>query len=143
LVQLLQVVERLHVPDRTGLGTHDHRVGGGAAPVEVDAAQVLAPRDSGGGEEDVVRGDQVGGGEHLVEFHSLPVGDLDLGFVSRPQPALDLTAHAGQGGRRQDRLRRPPDTQQTVDVGVVAGAGDRGGYVAVADQGDPGPRLSY
>ena len=65
--QLPQGVLAADRADRAGPGAHDERVGGRAARLVADAGHQLAVGDAGGGEEAVVRRDQVVGGEHPVE----------------------------------------------------------------------------
>src|SRR3954454_1693020 len=65
--ELLPAVGGLDLADGAGLGAHDQALGAGAVAPVADALQEVAATDAGGGEEDLFTGDQVVGGEDLVE----------------------------------------------------------------------------
>src|SRR5581483_1215208 len=125
--------------DGARLGAHDEGFGGGAAGVVVDALEELAVRDAGGGEEGVVGGAEIVGGEDLLEVVALVDGGLALLVVPGPQPALHLAAHALQGGGGDDAFGRAADAEEDVGARLRPRRGDGAGDVAVGDQPDAGP----
>ena len=109
-----------------------------AARLVADARHQLAVGDAGGGEEHVVRGDQVVGGEHPVEVVPGVERLAPLGVVLGRELAQDHAAEALERAGRDDALRGAADAEHQVDAGVRAGRHDRAGHVPVGDQVDPG-----
>ena len=81
---------------------------------------------------------QVLGGEHGLEVVPGRHSGLPLVVVAGPQPALDLAAHALEGGGRDHPLGRAADAVEDVDARVGPGGRDGTGHVAVGDQLDAG-----
>ena len=69
-------------------------------------------------------------------------GRVALLVVAGPQPALQLAAHALEGGRGDDALGRAADAEEDVGAGVGPGGRDGAGDVAVGDQADAGAGLA-
>ena len=84
--------------------------------------------------------DQVVGAEHPVEVVAGVEGGLALVVVAGPQAALELAAHALEGGGGDDALGRAADAEQDVGARVGPGGGDGAGHVAVGDEPDAGAR---
>ena len=81
---------------------------------------------------------QVVGGQHRVEVVARVDGGLALVVVAGPQPALQLAAHALEGGGGDDALGRAADAEQDVGAGLGPRGGDGAGHVAVGDEPDAG-----
>src|SRR3954452_10809923 len=92
--ELLPAVGGLDLADGAGLGAHDEALGGGAIAPVADALEEVAAADAGGGEEDLFTGDQVVGGEDLVEVVARVECSRPFIVVAGPEPAEDRTAHA-------------------------------------------------
>ena len=108
-----------------------------------DTLHELAIGDAGGAEEDVVAGDQIGGGQHPVEVMARIEGLAALGLVARPQPGLDHAAQAADRARRDDALRGAADPGEQVDTRAIARGHDGAGDVAVGDELDAGPGRAH
>src|ERR1700733_602706 len=90
LAELRAVVRRLDAAHGSGAGAHHQRFGGRAFAAVADALEDVAVGYPGGGEEDVLAGAEVVGGEDLVEV----VAGVDRGapllVVARPEPSQQL-----------------------------------------------------
>ena len=91
LTELGQIVTGFHVPDRSGLGPHDHRVSNGSVGGEIDTPQVVTAGHARCREEDVVGADEVIGADHLLE--------VEAGFPGRGGLARRRAATGGIGFR--------------------------------------------
>jgi hypothetical protein len=100
----------------------------------VDAPQQLAVGDAGGGEEAVVAGYQVVGAEHLFEVVAGVDRELAFLLVARPEPALQLAAHALERGGGDDAFGSAADAEEDVGPGVGPRGGDGARHVAVGDE---------
>src|SRR5207237_181621 len=108
----------------------------------VDALKQLAVGDSGGGEEGVVAGDEDVGGQHLFQVVALVDGGLPLLVVAGPEPTLDLTAHALEGGGGDDALGGAADAEEGVRALDHHGPGLElvaRSVMAINARGVPGP----
>ena len=83
------------------------------------ALQELAVGDAGGGEEDVVAGDEAVDVEDLVEVVAGVDRGLALVVVARPEPAEQLAAEALDRGGGDHALGRAADSPEQVDAGVA------------------------
>ena len=110
--------------------------------VVVHALEQLAVGDAGGGEEAVVARHEVVGAQHLVEVVAGVEGGVALVVVAGPEPALELAAHALEGGGGDDALGRAADAEEDVGARVGQGGGDGAGHVAVGDEADAGAGLA-
>jgi hypothetical protein len=102
----------------------------------VDAAHELAVSDAGGGEEAVVAAHEIVGGEDGVEVVTRLDGCGAFLVVAGPQPALQLSAHALEGGGGDHAFGRASDAEQDVGARVGPRGGDGTGHVAVGDEAD-------
>ena len=84
-----EAVLSLDGTDGTGGGTHDQRLGGHGVLAVANAAQQLAVGDTGCGEEAVIAGDQVVGGQHTVQIVAGFQCLFALCVIGRCQAALD------------------------------------------------------
>src|SRR5215210_1696772 len=134
----LQGVDGVHKSYHTGLRGHHDGVGPGAAPEVPHAAQGLAGRYTGGGEDDVVGPDQVVQRKLLLRVvETVLLQLLDLRALRRPHPGLHLAAQALDDGRRKYSLGRPADADDGVDLGPAHTDGDGRGKVALRTDLDP------
>ena len=86
--------------DSAGQAAHDQAVGAGAVAEVFHPIEQLAIRDAGGGEEDILRGDQVIHGEDFFEVVAHLAAAAQFVLVARIQLALYLAAHGAQGAGR-------------------------------------------
>src|SRR2546423_4599266 len=116
---------------------HHERVRAGGIGEVADAAEELAVRDPGRGDDHLLRR------EIVDREHTLDVVDpvrarvLDLGTPRRPELSLQLAAEAAQRSRREYRLARPADPDREVVVRAADRGGDRREHVTVLNQLDP------
>ena len=103
-------------------------------------AQQRPVGDPGGGEEHVVAGHQVVGGQLPVEVVAGVQDGGALGVVPGDQVAEHLTAQAAQGAGREHALGRTAGADQQVDPGARGDGHDRAGHVAVQQEPDPRSR---
>src|SRR4051794_28789524 len=82
LLELRQPVVSDDEADGAGLRPHYERLRRRAAVAEADAAQQFTGGDSGGGEEAIVTGHQIVGGQYLVEVVTSVDRSLALGVVA-------------------------------------------------------------
>src|SRR5689334_16305976 len=129
--ELAAVVARVDAAHGAGAGAHHQRFGGGAGPAVADALEDVAVGDTGGGEEDVLAGAEVVGGEDLVEVVAGVEGSRALLIVARPEAAEQLPAHRLQGGGGDHALGRAADPPEQVDRRAFADREQGGGDVAV------------
>src|SRR5829696_4312788 len=95
----LECVNGVHKSYHTGRGGHDHRVGPGPTPEELDTPEGLARRHAGGGEDHVV----VQGNFALRVVESVRDELLDLRALRRPPdppPASPRPASLRRSGSR-------------------------------------------
>src|SRR5438105_3488785 len=117
---------------------HDERARPGAVGEELDAAQEVAVRDAGRG-DDRLSGRQVVEREDAVHvLDPLLARPFDLAPGRRPELCLDLAAEAAQRGGRHDGLARAADPDREMVVRATDRGRDRGGDVAVLDELDAG-----
>src|SRR5574337_2165464 len=138
LVEFRQPVVRLDHPHGPGLRAHHDRLGGATTGVVAHPLEQITVGDPGGAEEDVLTGDQMHGGQHLVQVVAGIEGLLPLGVIFGRQLGLDLTTHAADRRRGDNALRGPADAGQHVGPRVGPARRDGAGYVAVGDQPNPG-----
>src|SRR5919204_2923894 len=130
-------VDPVHEPDPVAAGAHDEGMGPGTVGQEAHAAEQVAVRDAGRGD------DHLAGREVLDREHSLDVLHpalprlLDLAARGRPELGLELASETAQRGCREHRLARAPDPDREVVVRATDRGGDRRRHVAVLDQLDP------
>src|ERR1700742_3472885 len=109
LAQLVAVVRRLDAAHGARARAHHQRFGGRAFAAVADALEDVAVGHPGGGEEDVLAGAEVVGGEDLVEVVALVDRGAPLLVVTRPEPAEQLAAHRLQRRCREHALGRAAD----------------------------------
>src|SRR5438270_10359057 len=97
--------------DRSRLRPHHQRLSERPGVVVPDAAEQLSVGDTGRGEEAVVAANQVVGRQDGVEIVTGGQGRPTLVVVARPQAALELAAHALEGGSGDDSLGGAPDAE--------------------------------
>ena len=131
----------VELADGPGLRAHDQRLGVGAVAPEADTTQQFAVGDAGGGEEDVLAGDEVVEREDLVEVVAGVEGPLALVVVAGPEAALDGAAEGLEGAGGDDAFGRAADAEEDVGSRLGPGGGDGAGDVAVGNEPDPGAGL--
>src|SRR4051794_3314424 len=103
-VRAPDVVAAVDVAHRARARAHRQRLREHATRPVADAGQQLAAGHAGGGEEDVLAGDEVVGRQHAVEVVAGVQGRLALLLVARIQPAVDGAVEALQGAGGDDAL---------------------------------------
>src|SRR5262249_12794632 len=93
LAQLVAVVRHLNTTHNAKAKAHHQRFGGRAFAAVADALEDVAVDHPGGGEEDVLAGAEVVGGEDLVEVVAGVDRSAPLLVVARPEAAEQLAAH--------------------------------------------------
>src|SRR5699024_3085993 len=130
-------------PYRARLGAHHDRLRRGTTGAVVRAAQQIPVGDPRRAEEHVVPTDQIVGGQYAIDVVSRRDDLLPLGVVLGPELRLEFTAEALHRARRDDSLRSATDAEQHVHAGRAAGGGDGAGHIAIGDEPDTSPRLTY
>src|ERR1700721_1964793 len=93
VAKLRAVVRRLHATHGSRAGAHHQRFGGRTFAAVADALEDVAVGHPGGGEEDVLAGAEVVGGEDLVEVVAGVHRGAPLLVVAGPEPSQQLAAH--------------------------------------------------
>src|SRR5699024_6827694 len=124
-------------------GAHHDRLRRRATGAVVRAAQQIPVGDPRRAEEHVVATDQIVGGQYAIDIVSGRDDLLPFSVVLGPEFRLEFATEALHRTRCDDSLRSAPDTEQHVDTGRAAGSGDGARHIAVGDEPDPGPRLTY
>ncbi len=124
----------VHAAHGAGAGAHHQRLGGGTVAAVANALEDVAVGDAGGGEEDVLAGAEVVGGEHAVEVVAGVDRRLALTVIARPEAAEQLPTHRLQGGGGEHALGRAADPPEQIHGRAFADREQGSGDVAVADQ---------
>ena len=95
----------LDAADGARARAHDQRLGGRAGAAVADALEDVAVGDAGGGEEDVLAGAEVVGGEDAVEVVAGVDRRLALAVVAGPEAAEQLRRPSTSAPRRRARPR--------------------------------------
>src|SRR5579884_3449901 len=120
-------------------GAHHERVRARRVGEVAHAAQQLAARDAGGGNDHLLRREVVDGEDALDVLDAVGAGRLDLRPPRRPELRLELAAEAAEGGRGEHRLPGAADPDREVVVRAADRDGHRREDVAVLDQLDARP----
>src|SRR6266567_1888055 len=115
---------------------HHERVRPRAVGEEADAAEQVAVRHAGRGDDRLARREVVDGEETMDVVDPLLGRLLDLATRGRPELRLHLAAEAAQRSRGHDGLARPTDADGEVVVRAANRSRDRSGHVTVLDQLD-------
>src|SRR5579885_2695386 len=120
-------------------GAHHERVRARRVGEVAHAAQQLAARDAGGGNDHLLRREVVDREDALDVLDAVGAGRLDLRPPRRPELRLELAAEAAEGGRGEHRLPGAADPDREVVVRAADRDGHRREDVAVLDQLDARP----
>src|SRR5438105_1285490 len=138
------VVLGMEMANGPALAAEHHGFGLGPEVVIDDAVKELAVGDPGRGKGHVVAADQVI--DRIDPSHILEAGRAGLLLLvarSQPEAALEIPAQAFERAGGEHGLRQTADADHHVDSGPLQGGHDRGRDVAVAEERDSCPDLTY
>src|SRR5207302_551565 len=129
-------VDAVDEADPVAARAHDERVRARGVGEVADAAQQLAARDAGRGDDHLLRREVVDREDALDVVDPMLVRVVDLVSPRRPELRLKLAAEAAERRRGEHRLARASDPDRQVVVRPADRGGDRSEHVAVLDQLD-------